>query len=78
MTFQPHQYECSKCKRMIDERRQEVWQALKGWEKKRRQGGTNHVALRRPLHEFMCNNCMTNLLSGTAAEQISMFQDEPR
>jgi hypothetical protein len=30
------------------------------------------------MHEFMCNNCMTNILHGGDAGQISMFQDEPR
>ena len=35
-----------------------AWQKVIGWEHRRSQGGTNHVALRRPQNEFMCDECM--------------------
>lgn len=56
----------------MDERIATVWSKLEGWEKKRAAGGTNHVALRKPLGEFMCNGCMEKLLSGVAAAQLQI------
>jgi len=39
----------------MDERIETVWQHVTGWTKKRDQGGTNHIALRKELPEMMCN-----------------------
>lgn len=71
--WQPHHFQCSECGEWKDERYETVWQAVRGWEKKRNQGGTNHVALRRPLPESMCNGCMTKLQAGVDARQESLW-----
>lgn len=55
---------CAKCKRKLDERVETVWSKVEGWEKKRDQGGTNHLALRKPQEQFMCNGCMTLMQEG--------------
>ncbi len=56
----------------MDERLVTVWSKVTGWEKKRDQGGTNHVALRQPLNEFMCVGCMDKLKSGVSARQLQL------
>lgn len=63
---------CDACGRELDERVETVWNKIEGWEKKRDQGGTNHVALRRVLPEFRCNGCMTLAQSGLSFGQESI------
>jgi hypothetical protein len=69
----PYILRCSACGRQIDERVETVWSKVEGWEKKRSGGGTNHVALRVPLYEFMCALCMDKLQNGIPALQTGMF-----
>lgn len=56
----------------MDERVETVFSKVDGWVKKREQGGANHVALRRPLGEFMCVGCMEKLLSGVSTSQLTL------
>lgn len=56
----------------MDERIDTVWGKIEGWAKRRDAGGTNHVALRKPLYVFMCNGCMHKLLSGVASSQLTL------
>lgn len=72
MSFDPFIVRCSECGSGLDERRQVVWSKVEGWEKKRDQGGTNHVAMRRPLNEFMCANCMGMALAGLDPRQLAL------
>ena len=66
-TFNPWVVTCSSggCgHKELDERHVTVWSKVEGWEKKRDAGGTNHVALRKPLGVFMCAGCMDLLRAG--------------
>lgn len=60
---------CVKCGRGLNENVETVWSKVVGWEKKRDQGGTNHVALRQPLNEYCCNGCMTLMQQGMSPGQ---------
>jgi hypothetical protein len=50
-----------------------VWSKVIGWEKKRNRGGTNHVALRKPVNEFMCDYCMRMKQSGASPDQSELW-----
>jgi hypothetical protein len=63
---------CDKCGRVLNERIETVWNLVEGWEKKRDQGGTNHLALRKPKEQFRCNGCMTLILDGLNPGQESL------
>jgi hypothetical protein len=69
----PYEFQCDKCGRIVDERKETVWNEVIGWEKRRVQGGTNHLALRKPQPNFRCNVCMTKMLEGLDAGQSEMF-----
>ena len=75
MSSEPWRYPCSNpgCNRLIDERYETVWRKVSGWEHKRDDGGTNHIALRTPENTFMCDACMTRLRSGVPIEQESLL-----
>jgi hypothetical protein len=62
---------CSTCNRKISGT-EIFWQQVLGWEKKREAGGTNHVALRKPIERFMCAGCMTLKQSGIHPGQTSL------
>lgn len=64
---------CDQCGRSLDERTETVWNLVEGWEKKRDQGGTNHLALRKPKDEFRCNGCMTLILHGLSPGQVALL-----
>lgn len=64
---------CSECGRGLNTKTETVWTKITGWERHRDQGGTNHVALRKQLEEFMCAGCMTLFQSGLAAGQKSLL-----
>lgn len=55
---------CEKCGRRIFERTETYWNYVHGWEKKREDGGTNHLALREPQDKYCCNGCMMLMQSG--------------
>jgi len=60
---------CSGCGEEI---RGVVWQKEVGWERHREAGGTNHVALRRTLDEYLCDSCMYRERHGVSAGQTSL------
>jgi hypothetical protein len=70
--FDPYIVRCTGCGRLVDDRCEAVWQKLEGWGKRREAGGLNHVALRKPFYEFMCNICMDKALAGIAPGQQSL------
>jgi hypothetical protein len=72
----PYHITCEECGREVDERFETVWSAVEGWEKKRHQGGTNHIACRRPLPRFRCEPCMQKILAGLPALQGSLWDAE--
>jgi hypothetical protein len=45
---------------------------IEGYDIKRRDGGTNHVRMRRELGDFMCPKCMDKLSRKVAAGQMSL------
>lgn len=57
-------FRCEKCNRQMDDKVETVWNFVTGWEKRREQGGTNHIALRTPQDTYCCNGCMQLLLAG--------------
>jgi hypothetical protein len=66
-------FKCSKCDGDIDETQQVLWQRVTGWEKKRKGGGLNRLALRKELYEFCCNTCMTHMLNNESLGQMPLF-----
>jgi hypothetical protein len=52
---------------------QDAWQKVEGYERPRRGGGTNHVALRETFNVFVCNRCMTLLRAGLDAKQETLI-----
>lgn len=64
---------CSFCREEIDPTLDGVWQKITGWEKRRNQGGTNAIAMREPLQEFMHATCMILLKRGLTAQQGSLM-----
>jgi hypothetical protein len=72
MTWEPYHLSCTECGRGMDERYETVWNLVEGWEKRRSQGGTNHLACRRPRNQFRCAGCMEKILNGVAAGQESL------
>lgn len=63
---------CDQCGRTMDERIETIWQLVEGWEKKRAQGGTNHLAMRNPKEKFRCNGCMQLMLDGLSSGQVRL------
>lgn len=72
MTLDPYVWTCSTCTRDIDERKEKPWTEVIGWERRRDQGGTNHVAMRKPTGNAICNECMIRLQAGLAPGQLSL------
>lgn len=70
--YEPYHVTCEYCGRVMDERYETVWNKVEGWEKRRNQGGTNHVAERRPLHAYRCAACMDKALNGVHSGQESL------
>ena len=64
---------CESCGRTLNERNETVWNLVEGWEKRRDQGGTNHLALRKPKEVFRCNGCMTLLQQGLSPGQRALL-----
>jgi hypothetical protein len=63
----------SKCGTMLNPNRVDTfWQKVEGWERKREQGGTNHVALRKKLDVRMCLSCMRQLQNGVDPGQSTL------
>ena len=55
---------CVTCEKEVDPNARTTWQRVIGWERKRKGGGTNAVALRETLQQFMCGECMIQRLEG--------------
>ena len=49
-----------------------AWTSVKGWEQRREQGGTNHVALRQSTGQVMCEHCMRKAQAGLATTQMGL------
>jgi len=71
-TYEPWKAYCSECGEEISNPDDRAWQEVTGWEKRRAQGGTNHVALRRPTGKFMCTHCMKKLQDGVGSGQLEI------
>ena len=64
---------CVECERRVVLADQDSYHVkVHGWERKRDQGGTNHLALREQHAVFMCNGCMTKLQAGMSAGQLQL------
>ncbi len=72
MTVDPYVWRCSTCGSDIDERVDKPWTEVVGWERHRNQGGTNHLALRKPTGRAMCKRCMMKLQAGLDPGQLSI------
>jgi len=55
---------CAICLDPVDPLDRFVWQKVIGWEQRRQQGGTNHVALRQTRDEFAHAHCVRLARSG--------------
>jgi len=50
-----------------------AYRKVVGFEKQRDQGGTNALALRRPLNEWACNTCVDKQKSGVDPRQEELL-----
>ena len=65
-------FRCELCYLEIDPHDRFTWQRVVGWEQRRTQGGTNHIALREPRQEFAHPLCIRMARQGhLAQEQLS-------
>lgn len=65
---------CSECGNPLNPNAPEgVYEEIVGWDKRRNQGGQNHVRLRKPTGRVMHVSCMTRLLNGIATQQSTFF-----
>ena len=64
---------CSECLNEIDPTDRSVWQKVEGWERPRVGGGTNAIALRKPVQEWMCATCMVRKKEGLGVNQGSLL-----
>ena len=49
---------CPFCLDAVDPLDRFVWQKVVGWEQRRQQGGTNHIALREPRDQWAHAHCV--------------------
>ena len=68
---------CCECETEIV-RGSEIWEEVEGFERKRRGGGTNHLALRKPTGRVMCISCMHRAAAGVDRGQTDMFEENLR
>lgn len=73
MNLDRYKFHCSICNQDKDSRGEKVWQKVTGYEIKREQGGTNHIALRKLLPEYVCALCMSRMQAGDHPGQGMMF-----
>jgi hypothetical protein len=65
---------CTECGKELDQNLPGAWWVqVIGWERKREQGGTNHVALRVQQEVFMCNACMVLRQAGISPKQGALL-----
>lgn len=50
-----------------------AWRKIIGYEKTRKQGGTNAIALRKPLDEWACDRCVDKLRNGVDPRQEGIW-----
>ena len=63
---------CVMCSNAVDPTDVNVWQRVTGWERKRDAGGTNAIALRTPVQEFMCATCMVAAKRGLVGQEAML------
>lgn len=49
------------------------WAEVRGFDQRRRGGGTNAIALREPTGRYLCDDCMRRLKLGLDTRQGAMF-----
>lgn len=62
-------YRCPFCLQPVDPRDRFTWQKVVGWEQRRNQGGTNHVALREPRQEWAHSLCVRSARQGLTNQE---------
>lgn len=62
---------CDKCGKEV-RNEDSCWHEVTGWDRKRVQGGTNHIALRKLTGKVMCFECMTMLQAGLSVGQMAL------
>ena len=67
----PDPYACSVCDRHITDLNN-CWIQVKGWTRKRSQGGANQIALSVPQGVLMCNACMSEQQAGEVPGQQTL------
>lgn len=66
--------ECAYCKEPVDPDHRDTWHRVCGWERPRRQGGTNHLAMRRRNGMVACAHCLDMLLEGRHPMQLELLR----
>jgi hypothetical protein len=65
--------ECTFCHDGLSLRGTDYYRRVQGWEKPRRQGGTNAIVLRDPLPVYACHRCIWRQQHGIDEAQGSML-----
>jgi hypothetical protein len=63
---------CAYCDQPVEPDNRDTWHRVTGWERPRRQGGTNHIALRKRTGHFACAHCMDALVEGRHPMQLEL------
>jgi len=64
---------CTFCGQEVDPGGRGVYRRVRGWERKRDQGGANVIHLREELDEFACSSCVDRLKRGIPARQGALL-----
>jgi hypothetical protein len=62
---------CAKCDKAITSTRESAYE-IKGWEKARAAGGTNHVLFRERTGRVMCSTCLIAKTYGVSDDQLTL------
>lgn len=64
---------CRYCKRAVDPDAPDIHQRVRGWIRKREQGGANAIVGREVAEIYACRKCIGDLKAGRTPGQVSML-----
>lgn len=50
-----------------------AWRGVRGYDRKRASGGSNHIALRRSTDDYLCDGCMRKRQHGISTQQTGLI-----
>lgn len=63
---------CAVCDKTLTSTKEIGAYGVKGWEKKRKEGGTNHLLFREQTGEFMCSTCLVKKTYLVSPDQLTL------